>query len=153
MLIRSPHRCGRAARAEWYAARLGRLEIDHQFILGRRLHRQLHRFLALEDAMDVARGAPELIDMVRAVRECRDCALDLTGIGHVDRTQLHPNDSATAWTVAKAQHPLGLLRPRGHRPRCFATPQSNELTPPHSRSSSTMTRPHYQMITHRALWR
>jgi hypothetical protein len=31
-----------------YADRLSRLEIDHQFVLGRRLHRQICRFLALE---------------------------------------------------------------------------------------------------------
>jgi hypothetical protein len=43
-------------------------------------------------------------------------------------------------------HPVGLLRPRDQRPgRCTAQ-QSNELTPSHSRLSSTMTRPNYQMI-------
>src|SRR5262249_36782951 len=33
---------------------LGGLEIDHQFVLGRRLHREVARLFALEDAIDVA---------------------------------------------------------------------------------------------------
>src|SRR5262245_51668638 len=53
---------------------------------------------------------------------------------------------------SKAPHPHGLLRPRSHRPCSGAAQQSNELTPPHSRPSSTMTRPHYQMIAAGALW-
>jgi hypothetical protein len=36
------------------AARLGGLEIDLRFDLGRRLHRKVGRLLALEDAIDVA---------------------------------------------------------------------------------------------------
>ena len=36
------------------AERLGGLEVDHQLVLGRRLHRQVGRLLALEDAVDVA---------------------------------------------------------------------------------------------------
>ena len=41
-------------------------EVDHQFILGRRLHRQVSRLLAREDAVDVGGGAPVLIDEIRA---------------------------------------------------------------------------------------
>jgi hypothetical protein len=37
---------------------LGGLEVDHQLVLGRRLHRQVGRHLALEDAIDIARRAP-----------------------------------------------------------------------------------------------
>ena len=44
------------------AERLGGLEVDHQLVLGRRLHRQVGRLLALEDAIDVAGGASELVD-------------------------------------------------------------------------------------------
>jgi hypothetical protein len=36
---------------------LGDLEIDHQFVLGRRLHRKVAGLLALEDAIDVSRRA------------------------------------------------------------------------------------------------
>ena len=42
---------------------------------------------------------------------------------------------------ANAPHPLGLLRARRERPRRCAAQQANELTPSHSRPSSTMTRP------------
>ena len=44
------------------AERLGGLEIDHQLVLGRRLHRKVGRLLALEDAIDVARRSPVLVD-------------------------------------------------------------------------------------------
>jgi hypothetical protein len=43
----------------WQAECLGGLEVDHQLILGRRLHRQVGRLLALEDAIDVAGGTPD----------------------------------------------------------------------------------------------
>ena len=43
------------------AERLGGLEVDDQFEFGRRLHRQVGRLLALEDAVDVAGGAPVLV--------------------------------------------------------------------------------------------
>ena len=49
------------------AERLGGLEVDHQFELGRRLHRQVGRLLALENAIDVAGRAPELVDPIRPV--------------------------------------------------------------------------------------
>jgi hypothetical protein len=35
------------------------LEVDHQFVLGRRLHRQIGRLLALENAIDVSRRNPK----------------------------------------------------------------------------------------------
>ena len=44
------------------AERLRGLEVDHQFVLGRRLHRKVGGFLAIEDAIDVAGRAPVLID-------------------------------------------------------------------------------------------
>ena len=44
------------------AERLGGLEVDHQLVLGRRLHRQVGWLLALEDAIDIACRAPELVD-------------------------------------------------------------------------------------------
>src|SRR5712691_4191832 len=46
------------------AERLGGLEIDHQLVLGRRLHRQVSGLLALEDAIDVAGGLPILVDEI-----------------------------------------------------------------------------------------
>ena len=49
------------------AERLGGLEVDHQLVLGRRLHRQIGRLLALEDAIDVAGRAPVLSSVIRPV--------------------------------------------------------------------------------------
>jgi hypothetical protein len=46
---------------------LGGLEINYEFVLGRRLHRQIGRLLALEDAVDIAGGASELIDPIRTL--------------------------------------------------------------------------------------
>ena len=43
------------------------LEVDHKFVLGRRLHRQVGWLLALKNAIDVAGCAPELIDLIRSV--------------------------------------------------------------------------------------
>jgi hypothetical protein len=40
--------------------RLGGLEIDHQLVLGRSLHRQFGRLLALQDAIDIAGRKPGL---------------------------------------------------------------------------------------------
>ena len=44
-----------------------KLEIDGEFKFGWRLHRQVGRFLALEDAIDVARRAMVAIDDVGAI--------------------------------------------------------------------------------------
>ena len=46
---------------------LGGLEVDHQLVLGRRLHRQVGRLLALEDAVDVAGRAPVLVDLISPI--------------------------------------------------------------------------------------
>ena len=53
---------GEQRRRHGEAERLGGLEIDHQLVLGRRLHRQVGWLLALEDAIDVAGRAAELVD-------------------------------------------------------------------------------------------
>ena len=49
--------------------RLCGFEIDYQLILCRRLHRQIGRLLALEDAIDVTGGAAVLIDRVYPIHE------------------------------------------------------------------------------------
>ena len=51
------------------AERLGGLEIDHQFVLGRRLHRQVGRLLALEDAVDIGGRAAILVNQIGPVRD------------------------------------------------------------------------------------
>jgi len=47
--------------------RLGSLEVEHQLVFGRRLHRKVGWLLALEDAIDVASRAPELVDRIDPV--------------------------------------------------------------------------------------
>jgi hypothetical protein len=44
-------------RRNFEAERLDGFQIDHQFVLGRRLHGQIGRLLALQDAVNVAGGA------------------------------------------------------------------------------------------------
>ena len=51
------------------AERLGGLQVDDQLVLGRRLHRQVGRLLALEDAIDVAGRAPALVDQIGSIRD------------------------------------------------------------------------------------
>ena len=58
---------GKQHRRHVEAECLGGLEIYHQLIPGRLLHRQVGRFLALEDAIDVACGAAELVDEIGSV--------------------------------------------------------------------------------------
>src|SRR5262245_32869556 len=51
------------------AERLGSLDVDRQLVLGRRLHRQVGGLLALEDAIDVAGSAAELVEDIRTIRD------------------------------------------------------------------------------------
>ena len=46
---------------------LGGLEIDHQLVLGRRLHRKIGWLLALEDAIDIASRASVLVDKIGSI--------------------------------------------------------------------------------------
>ena len=50
---------GEQRRRHVEAERFGGLEVNHQLEFGRRLHRQIGRLLALEDAVDVAGRTPE----------------------------------------------------------------------------------------------
>src|SRR5215475_914466 len=61
------------------------LEIDHQLILRRRLHRQVGGFLALEDTVDVLSRTAKLIHAVRPVAG-QTAAHDMAAVG-VDRGQ------------------------------------------------------------------
>ena len=43
------------------------LKVDHQLVLGRRLHRHVRGLLALEDAVDVAGRLSVLVDQIRSI--------------------------------------------------------------------------------------
>jgi hypothetical protein len=60
------HLVGTGEQRWWHleAKRLGGLEVDHQLVFGRRLHRQIGRLLALEDAIDIAGRATVLVDHI-----------------------------------------------------------------------------------------
>src|SRR6478609_5147672 len=63
------HLVGAGEQRGWNfeAERLRGLEVDHQLELGRRLHRQIRRLLALEDAMDVGSRPAVKVDIVDAI--------------------------------------------------------------------------------------
>src|ERR1700730_1491124 len=54
-------------RRNFEAKRLRGLEVDHQFVLGWRLHREISRLLTLEDAIDIAGRAPKNIGNVATI--------------------------------------------------------------------------------------
>ena len=76
------------ARRHVKAERFGGLEVDHQLVLGRRLHRQVGRLLALEDAIDVAGGSPVLVGEIRPVGD-QAAVRDEKPVG-IDRGQPMP---------------------------------------------------------------
>ena len=77
------HLVGAGEKRGWYvqAERLGGLEVDYQLVLGRCLHGQVGWLLALEDAVDIGRRAPVLVDPIRTIR-------DQAAIGDKDRVRI-----------------------------------------------------------------
>src|SRR6516164_2516491 len=63
------HLVGAGEQTIWHgkAERLGGFQIDRQLVFGRRLHWQIGRLLALEDAVDIASCLTVLIDLIRPV--------------------------------------------------------------------------------------
>ncbi len=63
------HLVGALLEARWHveAERLGGLEVDGQFELDRRLDRKLARLGALEDAVDISRRTPVVIEKINSV--------------------------------------------------------------------------------------
>ena len=65
---------------------LRRLEIDNQFVVSRRLNRQVSRLLALEDTVDITSCASELFDSTRPIGD--QAAESDIKAASVDRRQL-----------------------------------------------------------------
>src|SRR5262245_47688134 len=68
---------------------LGRLEVDHQLILGWRLHWHIAGLLTLEDAIDIAGRLPVLVDPIRSVGDQAAASDEVTTA--VDRGQFVPS--------------------------------------------------------------
>ncbi len=86
------------------------LRLIDQFVLGRRLHRQVGRLLAFEDAIDIARGAPVMVDAIGPVGD-QAAGVDEEASG-VDRGQFVPGrqrDDQIAMT--DADPPAVTIRP------------------------------------------
>src|SRR5947209_3517649 len=60
-------RGGKQRRRDRQAEPLGGLEVDDQLILRRRLYRQIGRFDAAKDTIDVSRRAAPLLDLIESV--------------------------------------------------------------------------------------
>jgi hypothetical protein len=72
---------GEQRRLHRKAQCLGGLEVDHQLVFRRRLHRQIGRLLALENAIHIAGRAAELVDQVDPVgNEAPGCDVEADGV-------------------------------------------------------------------------
>ena len=80
---------GKQRRRDLKAERLGRLQVDHELVLGRRLHRQVGRLLALENTVDVAGCTPVLVDEIRSIGD--QTAVSGVRAAVVDRRQPVPS--------------------------------------------------------------
>jgi hypothetical protein len=60
---------GKHGRRNCEAQFLCGFKIDRQLVLGRRLHWKVTRLLALENTIDIASRLPELVNVVRPIRD------------------------------------------------------------------------------------
>jgi hypothetical protein len=74
----------------------------HELVLGRRLHGKIGGLLAFEDAIDVSRGAPVLVDEINAIGD-QNAAGHINPVGN-DRRKFvlgHDRTAAPAQRMAK----------------------------------------------------
>ncbi len=111
--IRSPRRRGRAATAaRSRPSALAVLRLITSLVLGRRLHRQVGRLLALEDAVDVAGRAPVLVDEIRPIGD--QAAGGDEDAFEVDRRQLVPGRQRDDQIAMNASQPRSPSRSGRH---------------------------------------
>src|SRR5262249_37592934 len=105
---------GEHGRWNFEAERLSGVQVDHQFILDRRLHRKVGRLLALEDTIDVAGRAPEFVDDIRTIRD-QTALCDINSV-RIDRRplvasgQVH-DQTAVNFRLGGCRHDDPLVRP------------------------------------------
>ncbi len=109
------------------------LRLSTSLVLGRRLHRQVGRLLALEDAVDVAGRAPVLVDVIRPIGD--QAAGGDEGAFEVDRGQLVPGrqrDDQIAMNAPPTRSAVTIRPPFGERAKAATarsiSPASRMLT-------------------------
>ena len=109
------------------------LRLITSLVLGRRLHRQVGRLLALEDAIDVAGGAPVLVDRIRPIGD--QAAGGDEEAFEVDRGQLVPGrqrDDQIAMNASPTALAVTIRPPFGERAKAATarsiSPASRMLT-------------------------
>jgi len=91
------HLVGAAEHCGWHckAKRFGRLEIDHQLVFVRGLHRQISGLFAFQDTIDVTGGRGESNILIGAIG-------NQAAYFHVPRRPLMPTErlSTNAWSLS-----------------------------------------------------
>jgi Domain of unknown function (DUF1330) len=100
---------GEHCRRHFKAERFGDPEIDHEFVFGRLLDRQVARLFALENAIDVAGGLAVLVDDFSPIGD------QASGSGAFDSME-----RAQAWYASSGYEVLKPLRDKAGKARISA---------------------------------